>query len=151
MTKNVGLFTDQFIDEYLLNSSTQDILIVPIYQDEIPFTQNIGLLDWRLYGLFSHLYKDKHLQGLPNECLLLPVQHHHGLRNILCVGMGKRSEKISTSTAVIKNISDKVQKLNIQKVYIMDTFFNEISESTKSEQMKNFSKHFKQETRWIVQ
>lgn len=135
------------VDEFLLNSSTQDILIVPIYQDEIPFNATIGMIDWRLYGLLSSLVKEKTLRGEPYEFLLLPFQHHHGMRNILCVGMG--SKKNSSLKDISIKIADKVTRLQIRKVFILDAFLDELPEMEHLKFKKEFIKPFKQETQWI--
>ncbi|MBI2606877.1 MAG: hypothetical protein HYW49_12450 [Deltaproteobacteria bacterium] len=97
------------------------LLVIPVSGSERPLKGTTGLLDWRLCGLLSRLIIQGKISGADGEFTLIPVRYHHGSRNLLCVGTGKRTAADGSARRA-ERIREKVSKLGFSEVYFIDGF-----------------------------
>lgn len=78
-------FTSENIDK--INT---ELVVFMHYEDDKPFTELLGLVDWRVNGRISRFVQDKGYEGKPKEMLLLPSESRLKADQVLIVGLGKR-------------------------------------------------------------
>lgn len=80
-------FTSEPIDKIPV-----DLLVLMWFQDQIPFHGLMGLIDWRVNGMISHLIEQKKLTGKAREMVLLPSEHRFQADKLIILGLGEREE-----------------------------------------------------------
>lgn len=80
-------FTSQSIDKI-----PAELIVLMHYEDEVPFSGLLGVLDWRINGRLSRFIKSKKYTGKPKELLLIPSEFRFMSNEIMILGLGKRSD-----------------------------------------------------------
>lgn len=137
------------IDEYLMASEEEGLLVVPVAQDDRPLSGSVGLLDWRIRGQISRIVAQGKLSGATGESVLMPVRTNHGLRKLLLVGMGTKTST-SRPSDFSKHIRGQIDGLGVKRVLFIDSFFNEDDEKARTAFNTKFETAFQGlETGWV--
>lgn len=78
-------FTSQPIDKI-----PAELVVLMHYENEVPFKDLLGLLDWRINGRLSRAVQANRFKGVARELLLMPSEHRFKAGEILVLGLGKR-------------------------------------------------------------
>lgn len=76
----------------VLDLVTQELLILPLFEDERPPTGAVGLIDYRLAGHLSAGIVSGEIRGNLLEAQVLPGRPKTGFEQILIIGAGARSD-----------------------------------------------------------
>ncbi|MBF0105015.1 MAG: hypothetical protein HQM16_06770 [Deltaproteobacteria bacterium] len=80
-------FTSQQIDKV-----AAELVVFMHYEDDVPFNELLGLLDWRINGRLSALVMQNRFAGHARELLLMPSESRFKAEQIIILGLGKRAE-----------------------------------------------------------
>lgn len=80
-------FTSQEIDKI-----DAEIVVVMCYEDNVPFKDMLGMLDWRINGRLSRIVKDNKFQGKAKELLLIPSEKRLKAGEVIVLGLGKKED-----------------------------------------------------------
>lgn len=69
-----------------------ELIVLMHYQDNLPFRDLLGVLDWRLNGRLSRFVQGQHYSGKAKELLLMPSEFRFKASEILVMGLGKKEE-----------------------------------------------------------
>lgn len=78
-------FTSENIDRI-----ETELLVFMHYQDDVPLTNLLGLVDWRVNGRLSRFIQADGFNGKPRELLLLPAEHRLRAEQVMIMGLGPR-------------------------------------------------------------
>ncbi len=80
-------FSSQPIDKIIA-----ELIVLMHYEDELPFKNLLGILDWRINGRLSRFIQSQKYSGKAKELLLIPSEFRFAASEILILGLGKRQD-----------------------------------------------------------
>jgi len=80
-------FTSQNIDKI-----TTEIIVLMIYEKDLPLKNYLGVLDWRINGRLSEFLKQKKFSGKAKELLLIPSENRFKSNEVLVLGLGGKDD-----------------------------------------------------------
>ncbi len=80
-------FTSQDIDKI-----DTELLVLMCYENDVPFKEMLGTLDWRINGRLSRSVKEKHFRGKAKELLLIPSEKRLKAAEVIVLGLGKKED-----------------------------------------------------------
>ncbi|EKD50927.1 MAG: hypothetical protein ACD_62C00395G0017 [uncultured bacterium] len=105
-------FTSQKIDKI-----PSEIVVLMLYENDIPFKGILGVLDWRINGRLSEFFKREKFRGKAKELLLIPSESRFKSQEMLVMGLGKKElfEKDHISQ-VLDYFLDTIEKKKMKQV-----------------------------------
>ncbi|MBU0505107.1 MAG: M17 family peptidase N-terminal domain-containing protein [bacterium] len=79
-------FTSEAIDKI-----SAEIIVLMHYEDDVPFKNFLGVLDWRINGRLSEIVKLNKFHGSAKEKLLIPSENRFKANEVLILGLGKKA------------------------------------------------------------
>lgn len=80
-------FTSQEIDKI-----PAELIVLMHYENELPFKDLLGMLDWRINGRLSRFVNDQKFKGKAKELLLMPSEHRFKAHEIIILGLGNKQD-----------------------------------------------------------
>lgn len=80
-------FTSQPIDKI-----PAELIVLMHYENDVPFKDLLGMLDWRINGRLSQFVTQKKFKGKAKELLLMPSEHRFKAHEIIVLGLGNKEE-----------------------------------------------------------
>lgn len=80
-------FTSQEIDKVPV-----ELLVFMHYEDDVPFGELLGLLDWRINGRLSALILEQRFKGRARELLLMPSELRLKAHEVIILGLGRKED-----------------------------------------------------------
>lgn len=105
-------FTSQEVDKVPV-----ELIVLMHYENDVPFHDMLGKLDWRINGRLSRIVKDKKFSGKARELLLLPTEKRFKAGEVIVLGLGgKESFSQEHISQVLDYFLETIEKKKIRQV-----------------------------------
>ncbi|MBI2608401.1 MAG: hypothetical protein HYW47_02245 [Deltaproteobacteria bacterium] len=95
-------------------------LVSDIYARDFPLKGHLGMLDWRLYGFFSHLLEDAKLTGRLRETYLIPSQNKTRTQYFLLAGLGSKTRLTEKKvSSVVPHVLKTLRRMKVQEFVLV--------------------------------